>query len=533
MPSAFPDKPTYAEDMARRVRISYSTDVTWHMITTSDLTLEGQGFPDTVGKFLKNAIALGFKLGEMPVEQFTKAHPEAFADIAPSQVEPTKEMIKSLQRVYQITPGMDAMKALFNRGILSAQDVLAYPLDVFLERFGDDFPSLDEARLVYRKAEQVSNVTMSLFNLARELESTPQLFAMGATTEVRQSARDEMIKHFPTLEGLFGSLDFCDCEHCRSVLSPAAYLVDLLQFIDREPAVWQNFLRDWKTKHGTAPYPFRTFQAFQDAGSPAGTERTPYEILNERRPDISNIALTCENTQTALPHIDLVNEILEYYVANDALKAEAARDTGDATTAELLAEPQNLEPKAYATVAGAKYPLTLPFDLWMETARQFCNYFETPFARLLETFRTTDELSGRYAAFIEALGLSPAEAAIFTDPKPLARWFELYGYVDEAGALTEAKDAESGQRIDLNSAKALSRRLGVTYQELVDVLQHGLRQPRARRAGTAAQAGPERGRRDVLPRPQGAVRREPGPGGQGARRPGGCGPGALGRAQAG
>ena len=189
VPSAFPDKPTYAEDMARRVRISYSTDVTWHMITTSDLTLEGQGFPDTVGKFLKNAIALGFKLGEMPVEQFTKAHPEAFADIAPSQVEPTKEMIKSLQRVYQITPGMDAMKALFNRGILSAQDVLAYPLDVFLERFGDDFPSLDEARLVYRKAEQVSNVTMSLFNLARELESTPQLFAMGATTEVRQSAR--------------------------------------------------------------------------------------------------------------------------------------------------------------------------------------------------------------------------------------------------------------------------------------------------------------------------------------------------------
>ncbi len=477
VPPAFGNKPSYAEDMARRVRISYSTDVTWHMITTGELTLEGQGFPDTVGTFLKNAIALGFKLGEMPVEQFAKANPGVFDNIPPTQVEPTKEMIKSLQRVYQITPGMDAMKALLNEGVLSAQDVLAYPLDVFLERFGDKFPSLDEARLVYRKAEQVSNVTMSLFNLARELESAPQLFATGGTAEVRKSVRDEMIKRFPTLEGLFGSLDFCDCEHCRSVLSPAAYLVDLLQFLDPEPAVWQNFLRDWKTKHGGAPYPFKTAQAFQDAGNPAGTERTPYEILNERRPDISNIPLTCENTQTALPHIDLVNEILEYYVANDALKAEAARDTGDATTAELLAEPQNIEPKAYATVAAAKYPLSLPFDLWLETARQFCNYFETPFARLLETFRTTDELGGRYAVFIESLGLSPAEAALFTDADPLARWFELYGYADEDGALKEATDADSGQRIDLNSAKALSRRLGVTYQELVDVLATGFVNP--------------------------------------------------------
>ena len=39
---------------------------------------------------------------------------------------------------------------------------------------------------------------------------------------------------YPTLEQLFGSMDFCSCDHCRSVLSPAAYLVDLLQFIDKD-----------------------------------------------------------------------------------------------------------------------------------------------------------------------------------------------------------------------------------------------------------------------------------------------------------
>jgi hypothetical protein len=36
----------------------------------------------------------------------------------------------------------------------------------------------------------------------------------------------------PTMENLFGNIDYCACSHCKSVLSPAAYLVDLLQFLD-------------------------------------------------------------------------------------------------------------------------------------------------------------------------------------------------------------------------------------------------------------------------------------------------------------
>jgi hypothetical protein len=62
--------------------------------------------------------------------------------------------------------------------------------------------------------------------------------------------RNELIKRFPTMESLFGSMDFCECEHCRSVLSPAAYLVDLLEFVDAEPGVWGNALGEWKKTHG-------------------------------------------------------------------------------------------------------------------------------------------------------------------------------------------------------------------------------------------------------------------------------------------
>ena len=57
-----------------------------------------------------------------------------------------------------------------------------------------------------------------------------------------------VIKQFPTMEFLFGSLDFCECEHCHSVLSPAAYLVDLFQFLNPDDKVWKPTLTKWEKR---------------------------------------------------------------------------------------------------------------------------------------------------------------------------------------------------------------------------------------------------------------------------------------------
>lgn len=480
-----------AEDMARKVRISYPTEVTWNMIRTGEMDVSAFGSTSAIALFLKNAIAKGYKLGIMPVDKFVNENPDVWNGIEESKKHTTQEAIKTLHRVYQITPSNDAMKILLAQGLFSSQDVLSYTLEVFLERFGPLLPP-NQARLIYRKCEQVNGVTTSLFLLAKELENTPSVSGMSATPEVRQTAKDNLVKTFPTLEGLFGSMDYCECEHCRSVLSPAAYLVDLLQFLDTDGKVWENTLTNWKAKHATAPYPFKNMEAFTlyqqrwQAAHPTEpvplTERTPYELLMERRPDISNIPLTCENTHTALPQIDLVNEILEYYVAHQALSADAARDTGEASSAELLAEPQYIEPEAYKILLKAQYPLNLPFDLWLETARQFCSYFDTLLWQLMEVFRQSDALFeptqtyDRAAVFVESLGISPTELAIFTNPTPLSDWFKLYGFDTELQALTPAFDANK-QHIDLNSAKALSRRLGVTYKELVDIIKTGFINP--------------------------------------------------------
>jgi len=461
----------YAEDMARKVRLSYPTQVVGHMVEqdTADEFKLGTARSATT-TLLKNAAARGFRLGQTPVESFVRDHPEMLNDINANVVETAKQGMKTLQRVYQITPSNESMPTLISLGLTSAYDVVALSQDAFLISYGHKFPSLKQARLVYRKAQQVSSVTYNLFTIAKKLDSEAPVYGMSAPVEIRESVKNELIKHFPTMESLFGSMDFCECEHCRSVLSPAAYLVDLLQFVDAEPQVWDNFLADWKDKHNGQDY--------------TAWYKKPYDALIERRPDLPHIPLTCENTNIALPYIDIVNEILEYYVANEKLDDKAAHDTGEATTAELLAEPQNVVAEAYTKVQQAHYPLNLPFDLWIETVRQFCDFFETPLWRLLEAFRKGDELFvptqsyDRAAIFIESLGLSPAEYAIFTDPDPLAKWYELYGYKTAAEATTEVTNTDTGQRIDLNSAKALSRRLGVSYKELVEIIQTGFVNPK-------------------------------------------------------
>jgi peptidoglycan hydrolase-like protein with peptidoglycan-binding domain len=475
----------YAADLARRVRMSFPTRVVARMVEKGDIRLGAQ--QTAVTTFLKNAINLGYELGRTPVDSFVAQNSDKiFSGVTTGDTLSTTESVKLLHRMYQITPSNESLKTLIDLGFSSAFEITRLPFDIFLSRYGQRFPSFDEARLVYRKAQQVSVVTFNFFSAVKQIDTGPAISSISPTSDRREEAKNNIIKRYPRMESLFGSLDFCECEECRSVLGPAAYFVDLLHFLDYNPMDWQGFLAEWKSRHNNTPYPFQdqsqrtnflnAWRA-QNGGRPdPNTEKTPYDVFVERRPDLPNLPLTCENTNTAMPYIDIVNEILEYYVVNDALKANSGNDTGDATTPELIAEPQNILPAAYDKLEKARYPLTLPFDLWLETVRRFLEYFDVKLWQVLDVFRPSDDLFApaadakayyRANVFAEFLGLSPSEYAIFTDPDAAANWFGLYGYDKEADALA-----------DLKSAKALARRLSITYQDLVDLVLTGFVNPR-------------------------------------------------------
>ena len=207
-----------------------------------------------------------------------------------------------------------------------------------------------------------------------------------------------------------------------------------------------------------------------------------------RRPDLGALPLSCENTNTSMPYIDIVNEILEYFIANGHLDTDLAYDTGTATTAELTAEPQNILPQVYdTTLKQALYPLNLPFDLWINTVRGFLNYFKSPLAQVLDTLRPVDTLElftdptnypyYRAQIFAESLGLSPSDCGVLTGTAAglapvTANWFKLYGYPSAAAALNGTAELDP-----LSSAENLAQVLGLTYQQVTDLLTTGFLNP--------------------------------------------------------
>ena len=79
---------------------------------------------------------------------------------------------------------------------------------------------------------------------------------------------------------------------------------------------------------------------------PINEKENPQKVLLERRPDIQHLPLTCENTNTPLPYIDVVNETLEYYVTNSlTLDNYAGHSTdGDVTAGRTAGEPAVCQP---------------------------------------------------------------------------------------------------------------------------------------------------------------------------------------------
>ena len=451
----------YSADLARKVRVNFPTRVVARMAISGAFALDST-LSTKAGAFLQAADKAGYQLGRTPLNQFLKKLPTS----VPAPDAPTIATVKRLHRLYQITPSNESLQSALKLGFTSARDIIAYTQEKFLTRFGSSFPSLVEANMVYQKAQQVASVTLNLFAAVKHLIQPP-VFAMASSASDRTSARNAITQQFPGMSSLFGSLDFCECEECRSVLSPAAYLVDILHFLDPDPNDWQSTIANWQNDHNGQIYPFM----LQNAPG------TPFQALTLRRPDLPNLNLSCKNTNTALPYIDVVNEILEYFVAHNALSSTAVYDTGSANSADLIAEPQNVLPAAYAVLSNSStatiYPMGLPFDLWIETVRGFLNYFKMPLWQIAETFRPVDPMPlfgnpGSYsqsAIFSESLGLSPTEYNFYTQNTSLSNWFKLYGY-------TNANDAAA-----LSSAKTLADSLDITYQNLADIMETGFLNP--------------------------------------------------------
>ncbi|MFQ5692931.1 MAG: hypothetical protein ACE5IM_07815, partial [Nitrospinota bacterium] len=230
-------------------------------------------------------------------------------------------------------------------------------------------------------------------------------------------------------------MDLCECEHCRSVLSPAAYFTDALHFLSQ--------------------------RASKNPGKSAK------DILFERRPDLGEIELTCQNTNTLLPYVDLVNEILEEAVSPGTGPLPRDRQTR-ATEAELAANPEHTKPGAYDPLREAVFPGRLPFDLWTEEARIYLDHLGVSRADLMKTFQKPGPAPSDAAIAAERLGLTLAERLIVTaqyaalEPgSPPEKW-EFWGY---------PKVGPGPWVAETSNLRTFMKKAALTYDETIEILK--------------------------------------------------------------
>ena len=338
------------------------------------------------------------------------------------------EELRAMQRVFRIAPDVDAMQQLRAHGIRSALEVARVDRASFVARFT---PQLGEAEAgaIHERAAQAHAT-------AAQLVAEHHAFNQLGVAALREGSGQH--PDIPDWSMLFGSPDYCACAECRSVLGLAAYLADLLHFLDDRQSA---------------------------TGTPVLT------TLLRRRPDLEWIELSCANSTLELPYVDLVNELLERAVDPSiidwstidadhpptAAQRVTLQTTG--TPAALRAAPQHVTPGAYDTLRAAPFPWTLPFDLWGVETRTWLGHLGVRRHELMATFAAAVvplEVATEY------LGLAPLQRRIITEP-PAAPFStpECYGFP----ASTPDLPAE------LPTVRRLLDVTGLAYAELVELLR--------------------------------------------------------------
>jgi hypothetical protein len=380
--------------------------------------------------------------------------------------------VKAVQRVFRLAPTFEATNTLLADDLHSAQRIYRQGEAEFVRRYADTPGfTVESAQLGWNRAAyayagalmlvgELSNLNPEGLPAALRSSATPTGLAAGMPVALRSPAAPAGLAagapaasttalealNFPNWNNLFQSGDLCECEHCRSVLSPAAYFADLL-----------TFLKDRRAKSG----------------------RTVKDILFDRRPDLGFIELGCDNALTPLPYLDVVCEVLEAVVTQGGTSVPlpsltaipATSGAGVATTAlvqhglnpganvslsqidsnrwvahgdeatylvtktgstfsarvlpntkasaaELRAYPAYVDTAAYTTLRAARFPFNLPFDLFGEEVRAAFRKCNLQRFDLMRTLRAGPNNPSDGEIACEYFGIS-CDAIAVTDEKTL------------------------------------------------------------------------------------------------------------------
>ncbi len=506
----------YASSILATLQAAFPTLTVWRIASKSPHV------DPLAVKFLENST--DFDIRTTRIDSYADDHAEAaFKGIAPAKREAVLKEVKRLQRLFAASTNANVFSGLLESKLDSAHAIAIIPRATFVSHYGQILGGTAAATEVHERAQFINARNIHLRTTIHDVIHTPPTRGLGHHSQVEMlrhfastkpslclpthnqqlaahsnlqaphasvealhanvqgansnvqtshvqashvqaphlsfqgahlnfksgSLKEDLVKRFPNSEELFGSLSLCNCAECESAIGPAAYLVDVLDFLGSSK----------RNTHNATPLDVLIGNA--EKGIPG------------RRPDLAFLNLTCANTNTSMPYIDIVNEILESYVElGFKLDGSSARDSAGSTSGELDANPQFVNQRAYQILDQAVYPFTLPFNRPLLVARSYLNQLHTSRYEVLKTFHK-DQASAIVQNLLgaEFLGLSAEEFQVLTgyqfDPnlkvvqKPDV---EFYGYHSIGGPHLAGASRPWTQ--ELSNAATFLQRTGISYDEL-------------------------------------------------------------------
>lgn len=411
-------KTAYAQELKDAVELQEPTKVLAYQMN-ADTEFQSETFDQFFGD------NPNFELGNEQIAVYLENNPLDEANY--SDINEAQKELEAAQRLFHLSPKTErfnTIKPLLDNDLTSASQIAIMGEANFVSAYGNSI-GIKKAKTVFANAAHVhGRVTHALVTHTNTL--SPTVLTSGETGTTGS------IPGIPDLETIFGSLDYCKCTHCRSVYSPAAYLVDLLNFIDSE----NGSNNDLKA-----------------------------ELLN-RRGEISKLFLHCDNTNTPLPYIDIVNEILENHILVNHLNLDGSGNPTNTpflyqteTDAETLeATPQNTIENVYSdTLSTAIHPIELPFSLWFEQAKAYLKQSDVDLGEFIAA-APINELSSTRKELVSAaasLGIPVEQLDIITGT-----------IAHSAIALYNV----SGLGNLVNPVSTFIEKAGVSYEELVELM---------------------------------------------------------------
>lgn len=232
------------------------------------------------------------------------------------------QWLERLQRTLALTrrhtvEATSAMLSLMNSGFDSASIVAGTPAEAFILELTNTQHPQSTWLAIHNRAISIQRCNLcvvdALYNTAKGsgMAVLDGPMTPAARLDTINKAAGGAFRNV-NLSTLFQDLESESCDECNSVNSPAAYFVELLQF-----------LRNNNVQSG-------------HVGLSKAVMDTTLGRLFARRPDLGDLQLTCENTTIVMPYLDLANEVMESYIVRNKVDVY---NTG-ASSSEAMAEPE-------------------------------------------------------------------------------------------------------------------------------------------------------------------------------------------------